>query len=127
MDDYLPQSYGSNMSNMSHRGSEAMMGFVFGAVLGAGLALLFAPAPGNETRRRLGESARKMGSEARHKMDELRHQARGAMNDVKESVGRGVEEAQGVLRGAHETGTGSHLGAQQPGTPGTTPGTRSRI
>jgi gas vesicle protein len=124
MDDYLPQSYGSNMSNMGHRGNEAMMGFVFGAVLGAGLALLFAPAPGNETRRRLGESARKMGSEARHKMDELRHQARGAMNDVKESVGRGVEEAQGVLR--HETG-GTHTGPQQAGPPGQPAGSRSRI
>lgn len=121
MDDYLPQSYGSSMQG--HR-NEAMMGFVMGAVLGAGLALLFAPAPGNETRRRLGDSAKRFGSDARHKIDELRHQARGAMNDVKDSVERGVHEAQSAMR---ETGTGTPSGVSStPGAPGQ-PGSRSRI
>lgn len=126
MDDYLPQSYGSSMH--SHR-NEAMMGFVMGAVLGAGLALLFAPAPGNETRRRLGDTAKRFGTDARHKIDELRHQARGAMNDVKDSVERGVHEAQSAMRE-----TASHLGGTTGANPtgGTTgpqqpPGSRSRI
>jgi len=125
MDDYLPQSYGNSTSHQHYR-NEAMMGFVFGAVLGAGLALLFAPAPGTETRRRLGDSAKRLGNDARTKMDELRHQARGAMNDVKESVERGVSEAQTAMRGGD---TASHV-ASQPGTSGPsgqTPGSRSRI
>lgn len=126
MDDYLPQSYGSSMP--THR-NEAMMGFVMGAVLGAGLALLFAPAPGNETRRRLGDTAKRFGNDARHKIDELRHQARGAMNDVKDSVERGVHEAQSAMReGASHVGGSSGTGT----TGGTTgpqqqPGSRSRI
>jgi gas vesicle protein len=126
MDDYLPQSYGSSMHH-SHR-NDAMMGFVMGAVLGAGLALLFAPAPGNETRRRLGDSAKRFGNDARHKFDELRHQARGAMNDVKDSVERGVHEAQSAMREtASQMGSATGPG-QTGGTTGTQPpGSRSRI
>jgi len=38
--------------------------FLLGAVCGAGLALLLAPATGGETRRKLGETARRLGSRA---------------------------------------------------------------
>ena len=36
------------------------MGFLCGALIGAGVALLMAPASGAETRRRLGETARRL-------------------------------------------------------------------
>lgn len=46
-----------------NRGStvlEVTLAFLLGGLVGAGLALLYAPAPGEETRRRLRESAEKM-------------------------------------------------------------------
>ena len=41
----------------------AVSGFAIGALIGAGLALLFAPAPGSDTRRRLGSTAKKLRDE----------------------------------------------------------------
>ncbi len=41
------------------------IGIVFGAVLGAGLALLLAPASGEETRRRISDAGQKVGGAAR--------------------------------------------------------------
>jgi len=57
-----------------------MAGFLAGAVVGAGVALLFAPASGTDTRRRIKEKAESVGGKmrelkdgARHKLDELTH------------------------------------------------------
>jgi YtxH-like protein len=41
-------------------GGSAVAGFVLGALVGAGIALLLAPATGGETRRKIGETARKL-------------------------------------------------------------------
>jgi len=41
-----------------------MAGFLLGAVVGAGIALLLAPGTGDETRRKLGETAKRIGSKA---------------------------------------------------------------
>jgi len=41
------------------------IGIVLGAVLGAGIALLLAPATGEETRRRITDAGRKVGGAAR--------------------------------------------------------------
>ena len=58
-----------------------MAGFALGAIVGAGLALLFAPAPGSETRRRLRDTARgmkdDMGSAVNRTTDEIRNRLKG--------------------------------------------------
>jgi YtxH-like protein len=47
------------MSRESRSGAgEVTVAFLLGAAVGAGLALLFAPAPGRETRELLGQKAR---------------------------------------------------------------------
>jgi gas vesicle protein len=45
-------------------GGMSLAGFLLGAAVGAGLALLLAPAPGGETRKKLGETARRIGDRA---------------------------------------------------------------
>src|SRR5438132_10683886 len=45
-------------------GGMSITGFLLGAVVGAGIALLLAPAPGGETRKKLGQTARRLGSRA---------------------------------------------------------------
>jgi gas vesicle protein len=69
----------------SHRGNEAMVGFVFGALVGAATALLLAPATGEETRRKLAETTRKLrdqgqdlAEKARNTYEHVRHEAGGA-------------------------------------------------
>lgn len=59
------------MSDRSHGGMDSgtMTGFLLGAVVGAGLALLLAPAPGGETRKKLGQTARRIGTRASEMME----------------------------------------------------------
>ena len=45
-------------SDNGSRAAEMTLAFVFGAVAGAALALLFAPVPGREAREYLGQKAR---------------------------------------------------------------------
>lgn len=71
-----------------HRGSDMVAGFVLGAMVGAGIALLLAPASGSETRQRIKDKAR----ELRGKAGELKDSARGAIEHVSESVRTGARE-----------------------------------
>jgi len=71
--------------------SGAMVGFVVGAALGAGLALMLAPASGHETRRRLGQTARRWGSSVRDGVDQARERLKDVRSDVQGRIG-GLKE-----------------------------------
>ena len=60
------------MANNNESGAGLLVAFVAGAVAGAALALLFAPATGEETRRNLGERAREMRDRAREQYEAAR-------------------------------------------------------
>ena len=66
-----------------------LLGIVIGAAAGAALALLLAPATGEETRRRLGETAKKFGSEGKRRFGDLRDAAGDRVTEVKEAVRAG--------------------------------------
>lgn len=75
-------------------GISGVTGFLLGAIVGASVALLFAPAPGVDTRRRVGETASRLGNKAREKFDEIRHRGENAMNQGREMArefGQGME------------------------------------
>lgn len=50
-------------------GATFLIGFIAGSMLGAGLALLFAPKPGDETRRDVAERAQRVREKAREGYD----------------------------------------------------------
>ena len=60
------------MANINESGAGLLVAFVAGAVAGAALALLFAPASGGEMRRNLGERAREMRDRAREEYEAAR-------------------------------------------------------
>jgi gas vesicle protein len=60
----------SDRSNMDSGG--VVTGLLLGAIVGAGLALLLAPGPGDETRKKLGETARRIGGRASDMMRRAR-------------------------------------------------------
>ncbi len=70
--------------------NDAVMGFVAGAVLGAGLALLFAPADGRETRRKLAKTARRLREGTNEKVAKIKasvvSHAAGVQDDVREAI-----------------------------------------
>jgi len=64
------------------RGTSSVIGFMVGAAVGAGIALLLAPDSGRETRRRLGQSARRWSDSMKDGVET----ARGRMDDLKSDV-----------------------------------------
>lgn len=68
-------------------GSSVAMGFVLGAVVGAGIALLLAPGSGSDTRKRLADAGRRLGGAARKGLD----QARDTVSDLKQDATSALE------------------------------------
>jgi len=63
------------------------MAFALGALAGAAVALLYAPAAGEETRRRLGDKAR----EGRQRAEELAKQGREFLSEQRDSIGEAID------------------------------------
>ncbi|MFZ5623384.1 MAG: YtxH domain-containing protein [Gemmatimonadota bacterium] len=78
--------------------------FITGAILGAGLALLFAPQSGGETRRAIKRRVRRWRAEAEEKLDGLQHaigrkasRLKAALEEEGEEWGDRVESARDEL------------------------------
>ena len=74
--------------------------FVWGLLLGAGAALLFAPKSGRETRRELSESAVRLRDKAETRVREVQRSVQETVGDVRRQVEEGIDSA----RRAVETG-----------------------
>jgi gas vesicle protein len=81
------------------------MGFLCGALIGAGVALLMAPSSGAETRRRLGETARRLKRDVPNKARGLADQARSTLGAVKEGIQQGVQEGRSAFQRDQESQT----------------------
>ena len=66
--------------------SSFLTGLVIGAAVGAGLALLFAPASGEETRRIVRKRGRALARDAREGVDALRAGAGRTLREKKEAL-----------------------------------------
>lgn len=71
-----------------------MVAFVIGALTGAAVALLFAPASGEETREFLGQKAREGRDKAREAVDQGRDYYRNQRDNLVTAVERGREAFQ---------------------------------
>ncbi len=112
-------------------GGGFMMGLLTGTVLGAGLGMLLAPRAGAELRGQIGEQARNLGSMASEQYKKASDSASGwaergrdVVNQARDVVSRGADEARdyaGATTGASYgsgsgTGTGSGSGSGSGGT-----------
>ena len=73
-----------------------MVAFVIGALTGAAVALLYAPATGEETRDYLGQKAREGRAKAREAIDQGREYYRDQRENIVTAVERGREAFQKV-------------------------------
>jgi gas vesicle protein len=94
------------MSNNDNGAGTVVVAFVLGAITGAAVALLVAPASGEETRRILADKAR----EGRDKAGEAARQGRELWNRQRENLANAFERG----REAYQTARN----ATPPGTPG---------
>ncbi|MSO50323.1 MAG: hypothetical protein EXQ49_10575 [Acidobacteria bacterium] len=75
------------MSNDNNSAIPVLMAFVLGAAAGAAVALLYAPATGEETRRRIKDKAR----EGRDKAELVARDGREFLKRQRENLGAAVE------------------------------------
>ena len=78
-----------------------LVAFIAGAVAGAAVALLFAPASGEETRQYLGERAR----EGRERAAEAARQGRDLLNKQRETIASALDRGREAYQSARVTGT----------------------
>jgi gas vesicle protein len=83
--------YDYSQTSDASRSSSQMMGFWIGAMVGASIALLLAPARGEETRHRIGDAAKKIGRDARHTFNKAGDVARSLKDDARSAVESGKE------------------------------------
>ncbi len=88
-------------SSADHRTAGFMAGILFGAFLGAGLALLFAPERGDKTRGRLRRRMRSLRDDAREGIDRAgsrtRDELRRRQRRIRAELQRARERAQNAL------------------------------
>ena len=82
-----------------------VMAFVLGTITGAAIALLMAPATGEETRRRLADKAR----EGRERANEAARQGRELVNRGKETLNSAIDRGREAYEQAR-SGAGATTG-----------------
>lgn len=81
-----------NIRLHSGRSNSVLVGFLCGAAVGAGIALLTAPSTGEVTRRKLGATAKKLANTTRDRVGQMRGRFGELKQDFKDSVAHGAEE-----------------------------------
>jgi gas vesicle protein len=88
------------MANDNISAGTVITAFALGALTGAAVALLFAPASGEETREFLGQKARESRDKARDAME----QGREYYNRQKENLASAVDRGREAFQAARERG-----------------------
>lgn len=71
--------------------------FLAGALIGAGLALIYAPYSGKETRERLAQRAREAKDKVEGAVNSTRETVGSALHDAREKVGTAVQGARDAI------------------------------
>ena len=84
------------MTHHESSGGSVLVAFLLGAAAGAAIALLYAPAPGEETRRKLAERAR----DGRDRAETMVREGREFINRQREQVKTAVERGRDAYNDA---------------------------
>jgi gas vesicle protein len=69
-------------------GSKMFFSFLTGAAIGAGLALLFAPQSGEETRKQIKDFSEKIGGEVKDGVEKVGEKAKSFMEGAKDTFAK---------------------------------------
>lgn len=86
------------MAQNGNSAGSVFVAFVVGAIAGAAVALLYAPAPGEETRRRIADKAK----EGRGKAEDLAREGREFLNRQRETLTTAVDRGRDAFEKARK-------------------------
>jgi gas vesicle protein len=86
------------MSDNGNSAGTVLVSFVLGALAGAAIALLYAPATGEETRRKLAEKAR----EGREKAERVAKEGRDFLDKQRENLSAAVDRGREAFEQARK-------------------------
>lgn len=81
--------------------------FVWGLLLGAAAALLFAPKTGRETRQELGDSLYRLRDQAENRVRDLQDTVSGTVDDVRRQFEEGIDSARRAVESGREAARNS--------------------
>jgi gas vesicle protein len=84
-------------SNSSSSAFEVTLSFLLGAATGFVLGILFAPASGTETRKKIQEEVSKTGEKAKEGYERIAKEAEKGIKVVKEKTQEGIETIKGFV------------------------------
>jgi gas vesicle protein len=87
-----------NSRNDGMAGAGFALGVVAGVVVGAGIALLFAPKPGRDLRHDLSESMGNLGRKVADRYREVTHRVGAELENVEAGVKRTVDAVESTAR-----------------------------
>lgn len=79
------------MANKESSALEITLSFLVGTATGFILGILFAPTSGEETRKKIQESAKKTGEAAKDSYEKIAREAEKGINIVKEKTSEGID------------------------------------
>jgi gas vesicle protein len=88
--------------------------FLTGAAIGAGLALLYAPHTGEETRKKIKDVKDKVSDDVRDSYDKFSKEAQTAIDAVKNSSEKAVKQIKTFIDQAKESLAAENLSQQKP-------------
>lgn len=85
----------------TNKGS-ALFAFLLGGVVGAGIALLYAPGSGADTRRRIKEGAEDAGDWAKDKYQDARYKVSDSTGRVRQMINEKKDDLQSAIEAGKE-------------------------
>ena len=85
-----------------NNGSAGLVFFLVGAAIGAGLALLFAPQSGEETRKKVKEFSGKVTDDVKEGYEKVSSEAKKSIEQVKHAAEKAVDQVKAFIDGAKE-------------------------
>jgi gas vesicle protein len=83
-------------------GIAGFIGFLTGAALGAGLALLFAPQTGSETRKQIKDVSGKVADDVKENYEKISKEAKKSVDQVKVATEGAIENVKAFIEGAKD-------------------------